>query len=190
MSTKKFAEALSALDSKYIEEAMDYQKKARKPGWLKWGMMAACMCLMVASLVAVISFYGNQKTEITDMVPAPMITVMGRNYFAPDMPVDELPAGYHYLRSLTAEEANNTQLEGCAIYIDPQDGDMKTIYLYQECGTPVGENTVDNTKRQWAYVKWTIYGTEKTLPERSKEIQFLLFCTEKCLSCQTGEKGV
>ena len=28
------------------------------------------------------------------------------------------------------------------------------FYLYQECGTPVSEDTVDNTRLQWAYVRW------------------------------------
>ncbi len=31
---------------------------------------------------------------------------------------------------------------------------MNAIYLYQECGTPIDEYTVDNTQRQQAYVQW------------------------------------
>ena len=85
---------------------------------------------------------------------------MGKIYLAHHMPVDKLPATYHYLRDLTVEEANNTELTGSAIYVDPQDENMYTIYLYQECGTPIDSNTIDNTKRQWAYVKWTASDTE------------------------------
>lgn len=33
---------------------------------------------------------------------------------------------------------------------------MNEIYLYQECGTPMDEHTVDNTQRQWAYVQWIV----------------------------------
>lgn len=33
MNTKKFSEAMSELDSKYVDEALNYTKKAQKPGW-------------------------------------------------------------------------------------------------------------------------------------------------------------
>ena len=33
-------------------------------------------------------------------------------------------------------------------------GMPEDFYVYQECGTPVSEHEMDNTKRQWAYVKW------------------------------------
>ena len=86
----------------------------------------------------------------------PLITIMNKNYVAPNMPVEELPEEYHYLRDLTEKEANDTGLAGCAIYVNPQDEDMSEIYLYQECGTPIDEHTVDNTQRQWAYVQWSV----------------------------------
>lgn len=38
------------------------------------------------------------------------------------------------------------------------DGVPEDFYIYQECGTPVSEHEVDNTKRQWAYVKWRLEG--------------------------------
>ena len=48
MNAKKFSDAMSELDSKYIDEALNYKKKAKKPVWIKWGAMAACLCLIVA----------------------------------------------------------------------------------------------------------------------------------------------
>ena len=33
---------------------------------------------------------------------------MNKNYVAPNMPVEELPEEYHYLRDLTEKEANDT----------------------------------------------------------------------------------
>lgn len=157
--------AMGEIDSKYIEEAMDYKKKKGKSVWLNLGIAAACLCFVLITARVIIPVYRdqysrNKNTEAADTVKAPLITIMGKNYLAPDMPVDELPAEYHYLRDLTAEEANRTGLAGSRIYVDPQDEDMSVIYLYQECGTPVSENTVDNTKRQWAYVKWTVLEEE------------------------------
>lgn len=42
MNSKKFSEAMSELDSKYVDEAVNYKKKAKKPIWAKWGAIAAC----------------------------------------------------------------------------------------------------------------------------------------------------
>ena len=66
---------------------------------------------------------------------------MNKNYVAPNIPVEELPEEYHYLRDLMEKEVNDTGLAGCAIYVNPQDEDMSEIYLYQECGTPIDEHT-------------------------------------------------
>ena len=155
MTNENLYEILGDINETHIKEAKEYNK-IKRPVSLKWGAMVACLCLIVAAVSGIIPLLQHQN----DTVPAPMITINSKNYFSPDMPVDELPAEYHYLRDLTAEEASNTKLEGCAIYIDPQDVYMSTIYIYQECGTPINETTVDNTKRQWAYVKWTISETE------------------------------
>ena len=44
MNAKKFSDAMSELDSKYINEALTYKKKVRqkekKSSWIKWGSMA------------------------------------------------------------------------------------------------------------------------------------------------------
>ena len=51
MNAKKFSDAMSELDSKYIDEALNYKKKAKKPFWMKWGARVACV--VVAILVGV-----------------------------------------------------------------------------------------------------------------------------------------
>ena len=47
MNVKTFSDAMTELDTKYIEEALNYEKKARKPVWIKWSAMAACLCVFV-----------------------------------------------------------------------------------------------------------------------------------------------
>lgn len=47
MNAKKFSDAMSELDTKYIDEALNYKKKANMPSWIKWGAMAACLILIV-----------------------------------------------------------------------------------------------------------------------------------------------
>ena len=47
MNAKKFSDAMSELDTKYVDEALNYKKKAKKPGWVKWGAMAACFAVII-----------------------------------------------------------------------------------------------------------------------------------------------
>ena len=41
MNAKKFSDAMSELDTKYVDEALNYKKKAgkkkKKQNWTKWG---------------------------------------------------------------------------------------------------------------------------------------------------------
>lgn len=48
MNSKKFSEAMSELDNEYIDEAIHYKKKAKKPVWAKLGAIAACLTLVLA----------------------------------------------------------------------------------------------------------------------------------------------
>lgn len=38
MNAKKFSDAMSELDTKYVDEALNHKKKAKRPGWIKWGV--------------------------------------------------------------------------------------------------------------------------------------------------------
>lgn len=60
MNSQKFSDAMSELDDKYVDEAIRYKKRARKPGWIKWGAMAACLCFAISVFViSVFSPYGG-----------------------------------------------------------------------------------------------------------------------------------
>ena len=49
MNSKKFSEAMSELDSKYVDEAIQYKKKMNKnPVWIKLGAVAACLAIVIA----------------------------------------------------------------------------------------------------------------------------------------------
>lgn len=48
MNANKLAQAMNGLDDKYLEEALGYEKPARRP-WKRWGAAAACLALMLAA---------------------------------------------------------------------------------------------------------------------------------------------
>lgn len=50
MTTKKFSEAMSELEDKYVTEAITYQRSKKKRNWFKWVATAACICLVLAGL--------------------------------------------------------------------------------------------------------------------------------------------
>lgn len=50
MNAKKFSDAMSELDNKYIDEALNYKKKVKKPIWIKWGAMVASLLLVLPCL--------------------------------------------------------------------------------------------------------------------------------------------
>lgn len=50
MRKEDFAEVLGDINENYIKEA-ETIKKTRKPAWIKWGAMAACLCLVIGSIM-------------------------------------------------------------------------------------------------------------------------------------------
>lgn len=78
MNSKKFSEAMSELDTRYVDEAIGYEKKKayHKPLLLKLGAMAACLCLIIAGGVMFTQNSGNHipNPELVQ-IPNPIITV-------------------------------------------------------------------------------------------------------------------
>lgn len=51
MNIKKFSEALTKIDDKYVNEAIQYKGKKKVLNPLKWSVAAACICLVIAGSV-------------------------------------------------------------------------------------------------------------------------------------------
>lgn len=119
---------------------------------------------LVLSFVLVFTLVGcgTKNTNTTSNTNAekpytgtPKIVLNGYNYFAtePNI-VNELPDGYSYAGELTDNEKEYAFIDGNKYYIQENAETIDDFYVYQECGTPISDTEVDNTKRQWAYVKW------------------------------------
>lgn len=88
---------------------------------------------------------------------APVIVINGNEYFADIASIaNELPDGYEYGGKLTEEQIKYAYINGTEYYFDKHRENLYDFYVYQECGTPVDDENVDNTKRQWAYVRWSL----------------------------------
>lgn len=88
----------------------------------------------------------ESKDEMDAGALSPMLTIDGANFFANTMPLAELPDDFERMGEITAEEANDTGLQGCKYYANKYISSFDWFYVYQECGTPIGENIVDSTQ--------------------------------------------
>lgn len=52
MKVEDFCEILGDIDESYVEQAKT-DRKAKRSGWMKWGAMAACLCLIAAGAAVV-----------------------------------------------------------------------------------------------------------------------------------------
>jgi hypothetical protein len=66
MNSKKFSEAMGEVNDKYYEEAANYQPKRKKNSWVKWGAMAACVCLIVAVAIPLVNLT-QDKSPLDDI---------------------------------------------------------------------------------------------------------------------------
>ena len=121
------------------------------------------MLAFLISILCVISMVGcgsnarGNTSNDTRYSGAPKIVLNGQDYFADEaVIVSELPDGYSYAGELTDQEKEFAYINGAKYYLPMGTESIDDFYVYQECGTPVSEQEIDNTKRQWAYVKWSL----------------------------------
>ena len=65
MKKEKLYEAIGDINENYVNEAHMTARKSR-PGWLRWGAMAACLALVVmVAMVAMPTIFNNTDTPPT-----------------------------------------------------------------------------------------------------------------------------
>lgn len=68
---KIISDAITNISTEYIEKAAAYTvaKKSRKPVWLKWGAMAACLCLVIIDIIAITYSEFEKEGDIYKITP-------------------------------------------------------------------------------------------------------------------------
>lgn len=104
MNTKKFSKAMGELDDKYVDEAIRYQRTRKKSSWVKWGAIAACLCLVVCAIAIPIL---NQPEEPIPGDLIPMVFVNDTIYFQSrsQQSYAEIQDGFDYLGKIESEVA-------------------------------------------------------------------------------------
>lgn len=62
MNRKTISDAVSNISDRHIEEAADFKAKKRKRVWVKWGALAACLCLVSVVCIFTIPHLSRQNT--------------------------------------------------------------------------------------------------------------------------------
>ncbi|MEG1558303.1 MAG: hypothetical protein RR368_07700 [Oscillospiraceae bacterium] len=128
MNTRKFSDAMSEIDDKYVEEAVEYNCKNKKQSWLKWGAMAACLTVALAIGIPYLSTVIDKKGgpgQDDPLRPLSVIEYNGAYYEAVDMGNTELLDTYNLPHEITAK------LIGAEIGRGFDNGDKQTKTLYQ-----------------------------------------------------------
>ena len=66
MRKNRISETIGNINQKYVNEATAYSgevKAVRRPVWMKWGAVAACLCLIVAAMVAIPNLFGDKAIK-------------------------------------------------------------------------------------------------------------------------------
>ena len=124
MNAKKFSDAMRELDSKYIDEALNYKKKAKKPVWVKWGAMAACLCLIVVAIITVPSMLTSQESDdgaggtIADAPPMVYVNDTLYKQSASQTSFSELKEDFVYLGIIENDVTNFQGTDDTGNYLD------------------------------------------------------------------------
>ena len=154
MNRKDLYNAVNEVDDDILERSETASRSKKKPVWLKWGAIAACLCLVVSIAIPVL-FQQSPDTPHDTMDPSDgpsSLVVNGVSYLiSPNLAVsNDLPDGFVH-----AGEASVGGFENCPYYTNP---DMpEWVYVYHEVSTDGkvdATGTLNRTEPHNAYVRY------------------------------------
>lgn len=154
MNRKDLYSGFNEVDDDILERSETASRSKKKPVWLKWGALAACLCLVVAVAIPTI-FYQPAESPNDTMDPGDgpsSLVVNGISYLISSYlaVTDELPDGF-----VQAGEADVGGFEDCPYFANPDVPEW--VYLYQEVltdGTVDSTGTLNRTEPHNAYVRY------------------------------------
>ena len=126
MNRNDLYHSFNAVDDDVLERSETAYHSKKKPMWLKWGAIAACLCLVTA--LAVFRHPAESPDAAGDEgCGLPSLTVNGTQYLFStyDSHSYELPGGFSY-----AGTADVAEVGECPYYINPNIPEW--VYVYQK----------------------------------------------------------
>ncbi len=118
MTKKTISDTITNISTEYTEKTEDYTtvKKVRKPVWMKWAAMAACLCLVVVGVLTIPNLQNGQQQGQGNTVQdiAPMVYVNDTLYkqSAKQISYTQLKEEFVYLGEIESEVSNNGITDG------------------------------------------------------------------------------
>ena len=75
MKRKDLYNAISEVDDDILERSEIAYRSKKKPVWLKWGAIAACLCLVMAVAIPTI-FHQPAETPRIQLIREPIVPVL------------------------------------------------------------------------------------------------------------------
>ena len=95
MKKEKLYEAIGEIDDNYINDAHLTTKKKSRPAWIKWGAIAACLCLVVALFPLINNMKRTEQPNEPSVSEAPVHFYLDGNLYCFHGDItQELPEGY------------------------------------------------------------------------------------------------
>lgn len=162
MNAKKFSDAMSELDTKYVDEALNYKKKAKKPIWVKWGAMAACLCLIVVAIITIPSMLSPQDSDgggggiIADAPPMIYVNDTLYKQSTKQTSYNELKDDFVYIGIIESDITNFQGTDNMGNYLDgiPKENFQANHPIVGAKVYQYGDNIVVEIKgKYWLYEK-------------------------------------
>lgn len=173
MNRKDLYNSFNEVDDDILKRSESAVKRKKKPVWLKWGAMAACLCLVVGLAIPMLN-KGTSEPHQEELPPV-----------AEEFPpvIDEGPAG------MDMPEADIIELNGVEYFVCSNDD--KTIL--QECGI-TAELNEDLAGEHVCYLGISdncFVPTEKANASEANDIELFEYAPEPnenvYIMCKSGE---
>ena len=102
MSKDKVIDSLTGIDDDMIQAVEALRRKKRHPVWLKWGALAACLCLVISIAIPVLHYKAGPDKQDSAQALA-VLRFNGMYYEAVDVP--EILEKYGLPSEITADMA-------------------------------------------------------------------------------------
>jgi hypothetical protein len=140
MKKEKLYEAIGEIDDNYINDAHLTAKKKSRPVWVKWGALAACLCLM---LVASMPFVSNIHQQKDPVEPIDVVVFNGAYYEILDKDNAKILKEYNLPKEITSDmvgdfvgasldDTGNETKRFMHEYVPYSDAEQKAVYVLKE----------------------------------------------------------
>lgn len=162
MRTEDFAEVLGDISETHIVEARA-ERKAKKPVWIKWGAVAACLCLVVGIAIPVLDPKGGPGQN-DDLRPLNVIEYNGAYYEGIDMTEKNVLDTYHLPHEITSDMIGSSLGAGL-----DHNGEQTRQVFYQYA--PYADIVTTTTEPEQERAQRAVY-----IVEDGGAYSFALFC--------------